>query len=1528
MRKAKQLKYLVILPPIVLITVFFFLYGHATGLKASPLDSLVNVTVGSETVRNDTFITNDETVELKLQARETDIYELSFDKDISVIPLDEYGNVTSYPQVDATDFKKRQALTLFEEQFERNQTSDSKEAKDDDATTSNIEEINEANQRLPYYQVNKEEGKGSFYFELEKNQVQHLRIIRLTKGTKTVGLRSVKDSSQTQSIVTFQKAHQLTEELENSELSKEKAEEETIKEIDSRGLNTTNPFKVETDVDRSTGVAPFDTKKEPGYDTSAEDDIVRTFDLVNYRVMLGISNIDEKYSSLRIRLDTELEEAWRKDSSGQIRQTAEVSNGTLADTGEGTKKSTRSSWLTLDKAAGQVYFTESLETFGGVNGDQLKPKFTVTIESATLKAGGTEEINQLIDSSVEPSLEDVVTISAKPLVDINITRDSTRISSFEKTTGTNDKPFSLIAPVAAYVQLKPLPGRSDTTSLKGSTYPVGGVKYKINQKIDYSGNGINKTLSIGTDTEPVEVIAYDGLSGIDMPNRKFTSEYAVYENEYQPVQLAGTKAPYGYTKQTYPSDQAFIRTIGIYDTGNPIVKNESSDYSISVVNDNYVPISVGENKWLYDGTKMASNAEPFSVVAMQMRFPYEYLENQVGVTSTLNYTLTITEVEYEGEKQEIDSRLVVPWDRKWPGTMTAYAAFNDFDKKKLSSTPSNTNIDSMGDGVTAQGNELFPRYTSSFTDPIASQGYLYARWNVNSFQYKSNNSVTRGPVSGTTITNYYYGVGFNIPDDNLRTQKQIDSAYTWYPTVTAAKSAGEISAVKCKYEIDIPDGRGSASFYVPLYAVGKTAKDSSGNANVTISNAFNFTDGGTETQYSPSITETKYVPSKYDDEGSLLSAHSPSRKSWDTLYIAGMIIRPTITTDKKVYAPGEKVTWTVEGKVDSGSENNHKVQYVVTLPKETQYNSGTAEDHEGNALPDPIITENDDGTWTLKWVLDYMSKDSSYNPKVVFDTSIISSKLNFINNAAMLNGKVVAGVWLEDDESMKDVSIEGMRTSTTDITVTNSGVITLDKVVDKSYIESGNEIDPANSSDVHPTDFTYTVSFKNHSTSSMTDVRILDVLPYNSDERGTNFQGTYSLVNLKQLSGSIQGTVWYTNNSISADIDPNAVNLNDGWSKLGVDMSVLQKSKAVMVVYDNLASGKDMSFSLTLRPTGQKAGDKYVNTPSLNSQLNKFVQGVPSTVRVYGRDLSGVAWYDDNLDGLIGNTSSGTAENWAKDIPVKLYRTSLEVSSYKKELVEESLTGKKFVDDNGDSLVKTDVNGKYLFESLPEGEYIVEFVVGNKFIQREIRVTEKLVGEDEKLNSNADQDNFQTDKYSLPILNEVAGLDTEDSKFHVTDVNIGLIRPSTIRLFKFETGSAVDINDDGQLSDAEKAKGTPLKGAEFEIYESNNTAPIATESTDSSGYLIFVKLFPGEHTLIETKAPFGYELIKTPIKVMITEGNQTIQIYQENDKGSNLPFTGGAGPMFITVMSVSLLGVIGLGGFFWYNRQPGTKGEG
>ena len=1553
-------------------------------LKASNNDSQLVTVFNEDKEVTGSFETDKEAVEITLTAKETGIYSIPYDEETYSIDFVAKEDDLSYYEFTEEEFDMdagfvykptpmtEETETAISEIEENEPIEESVEPQEEMQEYSEV--ISPMIEPIPDSGVFKvrnseEQEKGMVYLKLEKGQAVTLSVQQTIQSDQSVVLSNEKDTEQKQNLIHFKKkVEEVTSEKEISdnegnkeektesetkaeaeeEKTTEENEEESVTEkvsIEPQANSKTDPFVVEAYVGRTTGVEPFDTISGSGYDTDENDEIVRTFDLAAYRVTMGIENTEEKYSAFQVRLDAELPNAWRKDKSGQTRRTAEFENGLakLVDTGNGSKKSVLTARKNVTGAmTAQVFFTENIRTYGGVDKDEIDPHFTVTIETATLASTGeTVKIDQVINRDVEPKLINPCYISAKPLVDVQLELTPMKKTTFEKATGTNDRPNSFITNVVSYVKLKPLPGRTDVTSIKGSTYPVGGVEYDIKQKMYFKSKSTEKDLDIGVETDPIEVIAYDGLTGTELTNKKFTEEFNSYSSVYQAISRQGVKAPVGYTKATFPDDTPASTAKGIYDTGNPIVKNVNTNHTISVKNYDYAPVSIGKKKWYLSGPQMGGEDEPFSVAAMQVLVPYDYMEKQTGVDSSMIYTLSVDTIKYEGKEQEVSSEREILWDKTWPGSISAHTAFIASNAQGLST--SNSYYYSYGDGVTTTRNKIWSSFYGDFTDPMATTSTVYARWNANSFQYDESREIRAWYTSGTdpSFEEYSYGVGNNVPDVTLRSEASIESSYTWYDTVAEAKAHGNIAIVKSIRKVTAVDGYAHHAIRVPLIAIGGVGvKDTANNPNISLTNVFNKDSAGKETTKYPTDKTDKlvrtpdYVATKYDESGKFITNHSPSSNYGDTLYIAGMTIRPTISTDKKTYAPDETVKWTVDGKVESGSDNKHKVQFTVTIPKETQYISGTAKDYQGNPLSDPDpgnIIENDDGTWTLKWILDYTAKNSTYNPKIIFDTSIISSKLSFNNNVATLNGKVIAEVWLEDDKSVRDSSVEKLRTSTTDFTVTNSGVIVIDKVVDKPHIESGNKIDPAKPSDTSPTDFTYTISFRNHSSESMYNVKVLDVLPRKGDGRGTDFHGSYLLTQVKQTPGSVQGTIYYSDISGAAtiDTDPNEIPLSAGWYKLGSDMTVLKNAKAIIAVYSELSAGKDVSLSLTMRPTGQQAGDKYVNSTALNSNLNRHVRGVNSSVQVYGRDLSGVAWYDDSLDGLIGNKPGQTiAEDFAKDIPVKLYRTSLENPDYKNQLVEESLTGEKFVDSSGNSLIKTDANGKYTFKNLPEGEYVAEFIIDGKIH----RVTKQLVGDDATKNSKADPSNNKTPSYTQPKINELASVwGQDDSINHVTDVNVGLIRPGTIKLFKYEAGTAIDGDKSGDLSPAEKATGTPLQYAVFDLYQGHTGSgtKLGTATTDENGKLQFdvnsgltENLFPGDYSLVETKAPSGFELLKKPIKVTITEGNQVIQLYQDNDVRTDLPFTGGDNPMLMILLAAASLMTVGFIGLMFYYRQP------
>lgn len=116
----------------------------------------------------------------------------------------------------------------------------------------------------------------------------------------------------------------------------------------------------------------------------------------------------------------------------------------------------------------------------------------------------------------------------------------------------------------------------------------------------------------------------------------------------------------------------------------------------------------------------------------------------------------------------------------------------------------------------------------------------------------------------------------------------------------------------------------------------------------------------------------------------------------------------------------------------------------------------------------------------------------------------------------------------------------------------------------------------------------------------------------------------------------------------------------------------------------------------------------------------------------------------------------------------------------------------------------------------------------------------------------------------------------------------------------------------------------PLKGAEFEVFGSEQDAnagtnPIASATSDDEGKVRFPGLVLGDAEqkdffLKEKKAPAGY-VISTEVKrVTVQKGvatNVLLNIDNTKHDGPNLPLTGAAGQLMLTLGGLALLGAAG-----------------
>lgn len=241
------------------------------------------------------------------------------------------------------------------------------------------------------------------------------------------------------------------------------------------------------------------------------------------------------------------------------------------------------------------------------------------------------------------------------------------------------------------------------------------------------------------------------------------------------------------------------------------------------------------------------------------------------------------------------------------------------------------------------------------------------------------------------------------------------------------------------------------------------------------------------------------------------------------------------------------------------------------------------------------------------------------------------------------------------------------------------------------------------------------------------NIFMLDVLPYKGDERGSNFNGNYTLLNNKVKIAYQNGEgkapvsdvkVYYTKDEgIRAAADgacataaifegSDCSNLENSFEAGGVTWSLATVGEdqtwtlpdgtrpTAIVVCGTIGENERIRASLDLALTGQKVGDTYYNlTSNLFGEIKTPVTSETAMVKVMGRNLSGKVWEDMDRSGTF-NGNDKVLEN----VEVQLFDAN----------------GKQIIEDAAKvpyKKVVTGADGSYLFENVPESVdgYYVQF---------------------------------------------------------------------------------------------------------------------------------------------------------------------------------------------------------------------------
>ena len=504
----------------------------------------------------------------------------------------------------------------------------------------------------------------------------------------------------------------------------------------------------------------------------------------------------------------------------------------------------------------------------------------------------------------------------------------------------------------------------------------------------------------------------------------------------------------------------------------------------------------------------------------------------------------------------------------------------------------------------------------------------------------------------------------------------------------------------------------------------------------------------------------QYIKTEYDENGEIISGtHNGGARWGNTLLAIGANLHGEIkaingSNEEKVnYDLGKNesiVTYSVEPQLDGNTNITSQIENVtlkaeVTLPQGLTYIPGSSEYGE------PEITNNSNGSQTLIWYIYGVISGQAIEP-IRFNAQIDNKS----ENGQQYETKfVISEVIGTDGISKIGNSKVDFRTSTETINVINLASHRLYKEVEIPIIEKNGQIK-------------YNISYSNNTDETVSDFQLLDILPYNGDSRGTEFEGTYMLESVKvnqMISASTQSTdnlqLFTTNsdNVKSMTAKDTGIGVDSIWSEKTIGAS-LNENTTGFAIKGEIVGKSRLDIEITLNTTGNAPENVYANNAMAQVYTDsEQMQTGTVQAQVVSRKIQGKVWEDSNRNGVIDSS-----EKYLEGTTVKLLNST-----------------------NNAEVTRTTTNaqGEYEFTDLAKGTYKVEVAIDDLH-----ELTDKEVGTNKEINSKFNQSTKQTD--------EITKLNTISSPEIIEEnVNAG-IRTIQYNINTKVEGAGGNISGEGQ----------------------------------------------------------------------------------------------------------------------------------
>ncbi|WP_261166461.1 DUF11 domain-containing protein [Microbacterium sp. Marseille-Q6965] len=300
----------------------------------------------------------------------------------------------------------------------------------------------------------------------------------------------------------------------------------------------------------------------------------------------------------------------------------------------------------------------------------------------------------------------------------------------------------------------------------------------------------------------------------------------------------------------------------------------------------------------------------------------------------------------------------------------------------------------------------------------------------------------------------------------------------------------------------------------------------------------------------------------------------------DVLYVIGVTPAVTKSVDRSSVKPGVPATYTLTYSANGTGAIDPTVDdfgLVDTLPAGMTYVPGSAN-------PAPTVTTNGSGQQVLTWDLD----------------GVPTNALQTLTYQAVAAADVTPGAALTNSV-VASVEGESSTPATAQVTVSTNGFTSIAKSTDRWFIAN-----PDGDGSGESGSWTVTLRSEDPLPQAFTDT--IDILPYEGDGRGTDFEGTYDVTGVDVPAGA---TVYYTTDA-PATLSDDPSDRSNGPAPGTVDparwsTAPVANPTAIRVIGGELAPGATFAFTVHIQPEGAEPGDVYVNRAQAIAEHTELV---------------------------------------------------------------------------------------------------------------------------------------------------------------------------------------------------------------------------------------------------------------------------------------------------------------------------------